>query len=127
MGLYGQQNVWQCKHCNFRGKMFGDKKPFSTDPKIYEDEGTGVRYRWMFLAKCHTKVGSGQKEGDVGYGCLICSLGNMPSGVYGSSATLFRHVVDEHAQSMSEAMAVRAWCVLGRTANAREDFDLNIP
>ena len=134
-GLYGTQKVWQCKSCHFRGVMYGSSKPYSTDPRIHEDEGTGVRYRWLFLAKCHAKVGSSStvfgstaytpEEG--GYGCLFCSLGNVASGVYGEKGSLFRHIVEEHRGNMDEAMAQRAWCVVGRRADAKEDFDINIP
>jgi hypothetical protein len=126
MGMYGQQHVWQCKACAYRGKLFGEKKPYSTDPKVHEDVETGVQYRWIFLAKCHAKVKHGQKDGLSGYACLLCSLENVPSGVYGSEATLFRHILDEHT-GMSEQAAGRARCIVGRKAEPKEDFDINIP
>jgi hypothetical protein len=125
-GMFGQQSVWQCKHCCFRGSIFGAKKPYTTDPNIHEDAETGIRYRWIFLAKCHTKVRIVARAGEGGFGCLFCSLESVHTGVYGSEALLFKHIVDEHAPQMSDGLAARANCVIGRKADAKEGFDINI-
>lgn len=126
-GMFGTQAVWQCKHCSFQGGIFGEKKPYNTDPNVHTDAATGIRYKWIFLAKCHTKTKIVAKSGEGGFGCLFCSLQNMPTGVFGSSEVLFKHIMDEHAPGMGDITATRARCIVGRKAVVQEDFDINIP
>ncbi|KIW08099.1 uncharacterized protein PV09_01037 [Verruconis gallopava] len=126
-GMFAQDHVWQCKHCCFRGSIFGAKKPYKTDPNVHTNAETGVRYRWIFLAKSHTKVPLASTRRDAGFGCLFCSLNNTHSSVYGSEALLFKHVVEEHVPGMTDSLAKRANCILGRKAEVTEDFDINIP
>ncbi|OJD33124.1 uncharacterized protein BKCO1_3300012 [Diplodia corticola] len=67
VGMYTSCLVWQCKECNFEGPSFGNKKPYTTDPRTYtfvhERAGSGmpvtVKYKWLFLAKSHVKIKSG--------------------------------------------------------------------
>jgi hypothetical protein len=125
-GMFGSGQLWQCKHCSYRGGIFGAKKPYATDPNVHVDAETGVRYRWIFLAKCHTKVKIVAREGEGGFGCLFCSLDVRASGIFSSESLLFKHIVEEHAPGMPDALAARANCIVGRKAEAKEGFDINI-
>jgi len=125
-GMFAQESVWRCKHCYFTGRIFGKQKPFVIDPNVHEDEGTGLRYKWVFLAKCHTKVKMVAKEGEGGFGCLFCSLSNIHTSVFGSQDLMFKHIMDEHASAISDDLANRAKCIVGRRAEAKEDWDINI-
>ena len=47
---------WCCKLCDFRSKALNQN---ALPDQIYFNKKCGVRYRWLFLAKCHTPaVGS---------------------------------------------------------------------
>jgi hypothetical protein len=126
-GMFGESSVWQCKQCYFRGGIYGTKKPFMTDPNVHEDTETGIRYRWIFLAKCHTKIKMVARAGEGGFGCLFCSLNNVHTTVYSGEELLFQHITEEHAAEMSNSLAARAHCIVGRRAEGRESFDINIP
>lgn len=84
-GFSGMVAFWRCEKCNFEGPIHnsvvteGKKKgkPDRTfDPKVRVSLGGGVRYRWIFLAKCHVTVKStieGNKDGSFGsYSCIFC-------------------------------------------------------
>lgn len=126
--MIATRTVWQCKQCHFQGRLFGSAKPYTIDPNVHTDEDTGIRYKWVFLAKSHTKVKLGAKLGEGGYGCMFCSLANCQTGVWGSSDLLFRHIADEHVPVLGgdPGLVVRARCVLGRKATVHEDWDINI-
>ena len=93
---------WSCSKCNFEGPVVtslitdssidkeggGGKKKKKKgkeekvfDGKVRVSNGGGVRYKWVFLAKCHVPLkgqvvdlGSHrQREGEVGgFGCVFC-------------------------------------------------------
>ncbi|ERF69596.1 hypothetical protein EPUS_01926 [Endocarpon pusillum Z07020] len=94
-GIYSNSQVWRCAKCSFEGPVFvssgipnvvggvGKKavgKPEKAfDPRLRVSESGGVRYRWVFLAKCHvmTKNTAGEAarmgDGSFGtFGCLFC-------------------------------------------------------
>jgi hypothetical protein len=138
-GMYNMIQRWRCKYCHFQGDAFQrtasgkKKKETIIDPNVYTS-AVGIRYKWIFLAKCHVKkknsgMGgqSAAQKGDMNYGCLICSLEGHVTGVYGNVETLMNHIFMEHAHSMPERMLAKTRCVVGREAKAEEEWDLNIP
>lgn len=70
-GYYNTKQMWQCTACRFQGGVFvsgaggGGKKEKGkvVDPRVHVDVGSGVRYRWVFLAKSHVKVRDGGRGG----------------------------------------------------------------
>lgn len=147
-GLYNTSQIWQCKHCCFEGPSFTvphptkkNKKEVVIDPNIHTS-AVGIRYRWIFLAKSHVKKktiindtprtagarkGAGTEDGDCSYGCVICSVEGKVTGIYGNVETLMNHIFMEHVRpgSMSETTMMRSKCVVGRTAESGEEWDLN--
>ena len=99
-------SYWGCSKCNFEGpvitslitdddsmggggggggttkkkKQKKGKEEKIFDAKVRVSNGGGVRYKWVFLAKCHVDlkgrvdIGSHrQREGEVGgFGCVFC-------------------------------------------------------
>lgn len=63
------------------------------DNKVRVSNGGGVRYRWVFLAKCHVQLkgvidqGSrAQREGEVGgFGCIFCCAEGVARGWVGAA------------------------------------------
>ncbi|KAH7139366.1 hypothetical protein B0J11DRAFT_575280 [Dendryphion nanum] len=142
-GMYNTHSIWQCRHCNFQGETFTGphptkkgKKGTVVDPKVYVSS-VGIHYKWIFLAKSHVKkktmesgrnslVKSEEKE-DCNYGCVICSVEGTGTGIYGNVETLMNHIFMEHARNMSDKTLTKSKCIIGRTAGANEDWDINIP
>jgi hypothetical protein len=160
-GLYNSHTLWQCKHCFFQGETFINasvqkgklKKETTVDTSVYTS-ASGLRYKWIFLAKSHVRKRSvnahrrtasrvkirggsatrGRSESsekggmeDCNFGCVICSAEGKVTGIFGNVETLMSHILLDHVSSMSEVTAVRAKCVVGREAGGDEEWDLNIP
>jgi len=129
-GIYSTKAMWRCRNCSFEGDVFGTKKPYDVDLKVRTAAESGVKYRWMFLAKSHVKVKSGAKppgkDGDMSLGCVFCVGEGKGTGIFGNVETLCEHLVAEHG-GMNETLMVGSKAIVGRVADDREEFDVNIP
>lgn len=141
-GMYNTHQIWQCKHCHFQGTTFTAPHPVKknktetvVDPNVYTS-AVGIRYKWVFLAKSHVKkktMESGrlqsikEEKEECNYGCLICSVEGNVTGIYGNVETLMNHIFLEHTRTMSDRTLSKARCILGRSADKEEDWDINIP
>ncbi len=154
-GLTGTIPFWQCAKCSFEGpcvttipvvpgkKSSKPEKCFDAKVRVSE---TGIRYRWIFLAKSHILLKSlpESQDGSFGaFGCIFCTAEGRQRGWRmapheggGNGAPIFGNVgaFMEHLQMHREEgkgpgaeMQVRARCVIGRIAEAHEDFDINLP
>ncbi|ENH99451.1 hypothetical protein COCC4DRAFT_153218, partial [Bipolaris maydis ATCC 48331] len=144
-GFYATKSLWACKSCTFTGDVF--KAPHPTkknktldvvDARIKVSK-SGIRYRWVFLAKSHVKKKAGAAaveanggstaaaSNDDNFGCIFCCLQDKITGVYGGVETLMNHIAQVHVADMSEVVRRKAQCVLGRVAGSDEEFDINIP
>jgi hypothetical protein len=125
-GLYITKLVWRCKWCAFEGPLFGEKKPYHIDPRVYTALESGVRYKFLFLAKSHVKRKQGKDENTC-FGCVVCTNEGKGTSIFGNVETLCNHILLEHAKNgMSEEMQAKNKCIVGRVAEAGEDFDFNI-
>jgi hypothetical protein len=133
IGMYNTREVWECQHCNFWGKTFSaphptrrNKRDSIVDPNIHTSK-SGIRYRWTFLAKSHARCKSSDISADeCNYGCLICSVEGNVTGIYGNVDTLMYHIL-EHVADMTTKTMDKTKCVVGRTAGANEEWDINVP
>lgn len=133
-GRYSTSQIWVCKFCTFTGDVC--KAPHPTkknksidiiDPRIKLSK-SGIRYRWIFLAKSHVKKRAADPSAnDDNFGCVFCCLEDKVTGVYGGVETLMNHISHVHAADMSEQVARKAHCVVGRVAAKEEEFDINVP
>jgi len=140
-GMYTTKTVWRCKSCTFEGDVYGQKKPFDIDQRVHVVNvgGTSVRYKWLFLAKSHTKrkallpslpsgfLAPANNADEKHFSCVFCIGEGRESPVFGNVEILCGHLVQEHADGMSEKLKVENKCIVGRKANDAEDFDVNIP
>ncbi|KAL5115056.1 hypothetical protein ACEQ8H_007031 [Pleosporales sp. CAS-2024a] len=135
-GLYNTRQIWKCTCCSFQGRAFpapqqqqqqpaSDKKKKNkpvtvVDPRIVTSQ-SGVRYKWIFLAKCHAEEGN--------YGCVFCCLEDRVSGVYGGVEPLMDHIAQCHAGGMSEVVRRKARCVVGSKSPGEHEteWDVHIP
>jgi len=148
-GMYNTREIWECRCCSFKGTTFSaahptksDKKITIVDPRIHTSP-SGVRYKWIcklpttlqqhmlifdvVLAKAHVKKKSTDVSPESNYGCIICSLEDKVSSVYGGVDSLMNHIALSHA-SLSDSTRRKAKCIIGRTAGLDEyGWDINIP
>lgn len=131
-GLYNTKEVWECKSCNFRGNTYNllsgkkGKKETIMDPNIHTSK-SGIRYRWIFLAKSHVKKKTPDSANeDCNYGCVICSVELKVTSIFGNVDTLMFHLL-EHVAGMTEKSMLQTRCIVGRTAGPNEDWDINMP
>lgn len=133
-GVYNMKKVWECSTCTFQGDAFTIPHPTKkNDTQIVVDQRihismSGIRYRWIFLAKSHVrKKPTDNINEECNYCCLICSIEGTLSSVYGGVETLMNHIALTHIADMSKTTQEKAKCILGRTAGANEAFDINVP
>jgi hypothetical protein len=134
-GYYNTKEIWSCRSCTFSGEVF--KVPDSktkgktieiVDPRV-KVSMSGIRYRWIFLAKSHVKkkAGDTHAKNEDSFGCVLCSAEGNVTGVYGGVETLMNHIALTHVGDMSETTRKKVNCVLGRVAGNAEGFDINVP
>jgi hypothetical protein len=135
MGMYNHKEIWECTSCTFKGSTFTAPHPSKknkeitiVDPRIVTSP-SGVRYKWIFLAKSHIKKKAGDSHAEESnYGCVFCSLEDRVSSVYGGVDTLMNHIALCHVADMSETVRRKARCVVGRMPGQEEtEWDINIP
>lgn len=123
-GMYNTITTWQCRQCAFNGDVHGKKKPYSFDTRIHVVADSGIRYKWLFLAKSHVKCKSNSSGGDS-YGCVFCGDEGSSTAIFGKASTLLDHIWMEH-RGMRLEIAKRNMCAFGSVDND-EDWDINIP
>jgi len=152
-GLTGTIPFFQCSKCSFEGpavmavnlgsKKTKAEKTFDSRVRVAEN---GIRYRWIFLAKSHVQCksmpeGPTARDGSFGaFGCIFCCAEGVGRGWStlgrGGTAPTFGNIGSfmEHLQMhLSEEgtpgaqMQARTKCIVGRVAEATEDFEINLP
>ncbi|CAN9347930.1 unnamed protein product [Alternaria alternata] len=134
LGYYNTRQIWGCKSCTFTGDVFTAPHPTKknktveiVDPRV-KISMSGIRYRWIFLAKSHVKKkASDPTSNDDNFGCVLCLAQDKVTGVYGGVETLMNHIALTHVADMSEQTRKKVNCILGRVAKCDEEFDINIP
>ncbi|KAI0622476.1 Herpes-BLLF1 domain-containing protein [Pyrenophora tritici-repentis] len=136
-GYYTTRQIFACKYCAFAGDVQRSPHPIKRgknieliDPRVRTSK-SGIRYRWIFLAKSHIKkkvvdpVMDCWTEDNVG--CVFCCVEGAASEVYSGIDTLMEHITREHVADMSERTRQKTKCILGRLAGEDEDWDINFP
>ncbi|EQL30528.1 hypothetical protein BDFG_06928 [Blastomyces dermatitidis ATCC 26199] len=158
-GMFSQVLFWRCKECNFEGPMnLSSENPPSTsmhtpsfsrttpldqpsrsfDQRVQVHQGTGIRYRWAFLAKSHAyckKVPPTTDGSTCSYGCIYCcSEQRGPAPIFGNVDTFMEHLrthdganIRGHKTRPEQELLNRTKCLMGRLAHDQEEFDINIP
>ncbi|KIW20058.1 hypothetical protein PV08_00633 [Exophiala spinifera] len=108
VGFTGTDTYWRCEKCHFEGPQHTSinvssdskrkgKPERSFDPRIRTSEGGGVRYKWVFLARCHVQlkgmvpVGEA-KDGSFGsFGCIFCCAEGKYRGWTSATTTTTHH------------------------------------
>ncbi|WPH04155.1 Hypothetical protein R9X50_00704100 [Acrodontium crateriforme] len=93
--------------------------------KVWTMERHGIKFRWPFLAKFHVaqqKV----KEHKYAYQCIFCVLLGQSSLVIHGTDYYLDHIQSHRALDLGEVILHRTKCIVGRVAEDKEDFDINL-
>ncbi|KAJ5938034.1 hypothetical protein N7454_004376 [Penicillium verhagenii] len=133
-GLFNSEKKWRCMSCSFQMPTAPglDIHHLKYDDEVFLDKNTGIRFRWLFLAKSHiaTKLPNydslGQYQGPLG--CVFCPRERNTSTVlFDTLHDLLQHIGATH-RSLEPLVALQmTQCILGRVADPEEAFDINIP
>lgn len=131
-GMYGEIRFWKCCKCRFDGPLFGgnSKSTRKFDTKVRVDI-SGVRYRWVFLAKSHVqqKQEPTVSDGTGGsFRCIFCCAEwKEKAPVFNDLELFMDHLQIHREQVLSPELIYRTKCIVGRIAADSEDFDINLP
>ena len=119
------------------------EKTFDVRVRVAEN---GIRYRWAFLAKSHVQCksmpeGPTARDGSFGaFGCIFCCAEGTARGwgtVRGGNSTPTFGNVSSYMDHLQMHRRPDAWpgaemqgrtrCIVGRIAEASEDFEINFP
>ena len=148
VGFTNKIFVWQCKKCAFNGPARAPpgaaigKADMCFDSRVRKN-ADGIRYRWVFLAKCHvSKRLSPPTEDQCEFGtfcCIFCfverSKGKSPTEdsssmpVFQNIQSFMTHLNEHRIQSSWPDVETRKQTnlIVGRIANDSEAFDINLP
>ncbi|PGH10736.1 hypothetical protein AJ79_05327 [Helicocarpus griseus UAMH5409] len=158
-GMFSSVLFWRCCKCNFEGPMnlsadnppstimhspsFSRTTPLdqpsrSFDHRVKVHPGTGIRYRWAFLAKSHAfckKVPPTTDGSTCSYGCIYCCAEQKgPAPIFGNVDAFMQHLrthdgesLRGHKKAPQQELLNRTKCIMGRLAQDWEEFDINIP
>jgi len=124
-GLYSNRRRWRCRNCSFNGEAIGKTKPFRIDGRVLVDEATGIRYKWIFLAKSHVATANSSADGANCFGCLFCVDEEKSTAVYGTPELLMEHISGSHEMTNDETTK-RNKCIIG-TVEETGDWDIHVP
>jgi hypothetical protein len=126
-GLYTSALRWQCRSCWFSGGVYGRAKQLKHDQRVFTDDATGIRYRWMFLAKSHVARKQSSVSDNVSdrFGCVFCVDAGRGTAVYESAPALMGHIAVEHRNVEGE-VAARNKCVAGEGVPAAVEWEIRV-
>ncbi|KAJ5225668.1 hypothetical protein N7468_006893 [Penicillium chermesinum] len=128
-GFYGYRQRWCCPCCFFSSPPAPPvpKKEARVDRTVYVHPGTGIKYRWIFLAKSHMAKKEGLSQRSSGFGCIFCvaELG-VPAPISDSVEDFMQHLASHWRVDAGGMLAELTRLVVGRVAHDDEDFEINI-
>ena len=132
-GMFNDTPYWRCCKCLFEGPVWGksSKSSWTYDGCVRTHAATGIRYRWLFLAKSHiySRTIPETRDGSDGiFGCLFCCLQQRDSAIFGTLDSFMQHLLHHRELPPEmEPLLCRIHYIVGRVASLSEKFDVNIP
>ncbi len=152
----GMVRCWQCGSCAFEGQARAPRRldlakkialeQFHFDGTVYQSRGGGVRFKWVFLAKCHLPLMRRSTEWDGTFACVFCCVEGQARGwlahngkghghdnggvaTFTNKAGIIEHMDQVHRVKKgwpSTDMQVKTKCIVGQFAEATEEWDINL-
>ncbi|EME41841.1 hypothetical protein DOTSEDRAFT_177211 [Dothistroma septosporum NZE10] len=116
---------WKCKQCQFRSKTMNN----ATDlPDYVYFTSSGIRCRWVFLAKSHIHAEEAQNTPEAyAYGCIFCAAEGRETAVHRLDA-LMSHILSKHKTAMmTPEVKAKTMCIVGGSPEKNSDWDINLP
>ena len=126
VGMYSTNKYWQCSRCSFEGCMvIRNKKIKGYDTRVIATEG--VQLRWEFLFKSHVESKDANLDPlRASYGCMFCCADGRGTPTFGGIQSFMGHLQEHRDRLPSGEVLYRMNCLVGRLADPREDFDINL-
>ncbi|KAK4620097.1 hypothetical protein CLAFUW4_11289 [Fulvia fulva] len=117
---------WKCKQCQFRSKAMNNATVL---PDHVYFASSGVRYRWLFLAKSHIHAGTAQSKPEAyAYGCIFCAAEGRETAVHPNLDALMSHILSKHKTAMmTPEVKAKTMCIVGGSPEKTQVWDINLP
>ncbi|KAL8996614.1 MAG: hypothetical protein Q9169_003896 [Polycauliona sp. 2 TL-2023] len=124
--MYGAVKFWQCKHCNFQGRLIQrDKKTKDFDQQIMLAEG--IQFRWVFLFKSHVECKDANPNPlKSPFGCMFCCAEGKGTPVFEGAQALMDHSQVHRIREPVGEVLYRMNAYVGEEAPIGADYDINL-
>ncbi|KAI7281724.1 hypothetical protein KC345_g3982 [Hortaea werneckii] len=118
---------WKCKHCAFQARAL-DESTVVLPEQIFFAK-SGVRYRWLFLARSHIPARDPRPTvEEYGYGCIFCAAQGHETAVHEGLDALMNHLLSRHKTPMlTPEVLAKTKCIVGGTPDKVQEWDVNLP
>jgi hypothetical protein len=117
---------WKCKQCEFRSRAMNTSNQL---PEQIYFAKSGIRYRWLFLARSHVPAQVAQSKVEYyKYGCIFCAAQGNATATHENLDALMIHIVSRHKTMMlTPEVLKKTKCIVGGVADRSEEWDINLP
>ncbi|RMY75349.1 hypothetical protein D0863_02646 [Hortaea werneckii] len=118
---------WKCKHCSFQARALNETTVVLPE-QIFFDK-SGVRYRWLFLARSHIPARDPRSTvEEYRYGCIFCAAQGHETAVHEGLDALMTHLLSRHKTPMlTPEVLAKTKCIVGGTPDKVQEWDINLP
>ncbi|GAB1739188.1 hypothetical protein NU219Hw_g3939t1 [Hortaea werneckii] len=118
---------WKCKHCSFQARALNESTVVLPE-QIFFDK-SGVRYRWLFLARSHIPARDPRPNvEEYRHGCIFCAAQGHETAVHEGLDALMTHLLTRHKTPMlTPEVLAKTKCIVGGTPDKGQEWDINLP
>ncbi|RMY51089.1 hypothetical protein D0863_14691 [Hortaea werneckii] len=118
---------WKCKHCSFQARALNESTVVLPEQIFFAK--SGVRYRWLFLARSHIPARDPRPTvEEYQYGCIFCAAQGHETAVHEGLDALMNHLLSRHKTPMlTPEVLAKTKCIVGGTPDKVQEWDINLP
>ncbi|KAI7491124.1 hypothetical protein KC357_g1820 [Hortaea werneckii] len=118
---------WKCKHCSFQARAPNESTVVLPEQIFFAK--SGVRYRWLFLARSHIPARDPRPTvEEYQYGCIFCAAQGHETAVHEGLDALMNHLLSRHKTPMlTPEVLAKTKCIVGGTPDKVQEWDINLP
>lgn len=128
-GIYSQRLQLICRSCRFSmppASLSAKNKDAAIDHSVHTHPETGIKYRWLFLAKSHIPKDDALSI-ESGFACIFCCVElDASAPVLFCINDFMKHLLS-HRELDHLGLLGFAKCIVGKVAEDDEVFEINIP
>ncbi|KAI4276673.1 MAG: hypothetical protein LQ337_002345 [Flavoplaca oasis] len=124
--MYSAHKFWQCKFCNFEGRLVQqDKKTSQFDQQIMLADG--IQFRWVFLFKSHVECKDASPNPlRSTFGCMFCCAEGRGTPSFTGAQALMDHLQEHRIRVPVGEVLYRMNASVGEEAPVAADWDINL-